>query len=89
MRARINGVERSRGNWKDIHYSFGEMIARASAGAYLLPGDVLGSGTVRTGCLLELTKGEGPWLEPGDQVELEIERLGKLVNRVGKLVTIA
>ena len=87
MVARVNGQERSRGNWKDIHYSFGEMIARASAGTYLLPGDVLGSGTVCTGCLLELTKGEGPWLEPGDQVELEIERLGKLVNRVGKQTT--
>jgi len=89
MTARVNGQERSRGNWKDIHYSFGEMIARASAGTYLLPGDVIGSGTVGTGCLLEMTKGEGPWLEPGDQVELEIERLGKLVNRVGKQVTIA
>src|SRR3989337_1425166 len=89
MTARVNGQERYRGNWKDIHYSFGEMIARASAGTYLLPGDVIGSGTVGTGCLLEMTKGEGPWLEPGDQVELEIERLGKLVNRVGKQVTIA
>ena len=47
---------------------------------WLLPGDVLGSGTVGTGCLLELTRGQGPWLEPGDVVELEIERLGVLRN---------
>jgi fumarylacetoacetate (FAA) hydrolase len=60
------------------------MIAHASADTWLLPGDVLGSGTVGTGCLLEITKGEGPWLQPGDLVELEIERLGILSNRVGK-----
>ena len=83
MSARVNGEERSQGNWKDIHYSFGEMIARASTDAYLLPGDVLGSGTVGTGCLLELTRGQGPWLAPGDVVSLEIERLGTLENRVG------
>ena len=84
MVARVNGIERSRGNWKDLHHSFGDMIARASADVYLMPGDVLGSGTVGTGCLLELTKGEGPWLQPGDQVELEIEQLGVLRNRVGE-----
>jgi 2-keto-4-pentenoate hydratase/2-oxohepta-3-ene-1,7-dioic acid hydratase in catechol pathway len=82
MAARVNGVERSRGNFKDIHWSFGQIIERASADAFLLPGDVLGSGTVGTGCLLELTKGQGPWLQPGDVVELEIERLGILRNRV-------
>lgn len=82
MTARVNGLERSRGNFKDIHYSFGQIIERASADAFLLPGDVLGSGTVGSGCLLELTKGEGPWLKPGDVVELEIERLGVLRNRV-------
>jgi fumarylacetoacetate (FAA) hydrolase len=83
MNGRVNGQERSHGNWKDIHYSFGEMIARASAGVFLFPGDVLGSGTVGSGCLLELTRGEGPWLQPGDLVELEIERLGRLSNQVG------
>lgn len=83
MFARINGQERSRGNWKDIHYSFGEMIARASQGVYLMPGDVIGSGTVGSGCLLELTENMGPWLQPGDRVELEIERLGVLENKVG------
>jgi fumarylacetoacetate (FAA) hydrolase len=82
MAARVNGVERSRGNFKDIHYTFAQMIARASEEAFLMPGDVIGSGTVGTGCLLELTKGEGPWLQSGDVVELEIERLGVLRNKV-------
>jgi len=82
MTAKVNGVERSRGNWKDIHYSFGEIIARASEGVLLYPGDVIGSGTVGTGCLLEITKGEGPWLKKGDEVELEIEGIGILANRV-------
>jgi fumarylacetoacetate (FAA) hydrolase len=82
MCARVNGVERSRGNFKDIYYSFGQILERASADAFLMPGDVIGSGTVGSGCLLELTKGEGPWLEPGDVVELEIERLGVLRNKV-------
>ncbi len=83
MAARVNQVERSRGNLKSIHYSFGELIARASEDAVLMPGDILGSGTVGGGCLLELTGGEGPWLEPGDTVELEVERLGVLRNTVG------
>ncbi len=84
MVARVNGKERSRGNWKDLHWSFGDMIARASEGVMLQPGDVIGSGTVGTGCLLELTKAQGPWLQPGDVVELEIERLGALRNVVGE-----
>lgn len=83
MTARINGQECSRGNWYDLHYSFGEMLARASQDTWLLPGDVIGSGTVGSGCLLELTRGQGPWLQPGDLVELEIERLGILANNVG------
>jgi fumarylacetoacetate (FAA) hydrolase len=82
MTARVNGEERSRGNLADLHFTFGEMIARASSGADLYPGDVLGSGTVGTGCLLELTGGQGPWLKPGDVVELEVERLGVLRNTV-------
>ncbi len=84
MLARINGVERSRGNLKDLFWSFGEIIARASDSADLLPGDVIGSGTVGTGCLLELTKGQGPWLRPGDVVELEVERIGILRNIIGE-----
>lgn len=83
MIARVNGVEKSRGNWKDLYWSFGQMIERASQDVTLQPGDVIGSGTVGTGCLLELTKGDGPWLQPGDVVELEIERLGILRNTIG------
>ena len=83
MMARINGVEFSRGNFKDMHWSFGEIIARASDSVMLYPGDVIGSGTVGTGCLLELTKFQGPWLKHGDVVELEIERIGILRNTVG------
>jgi len=86
MVARVNGELRSRGNWKDIYYSFGEMIARASLDTYLLPGDMIGSGTVGTGCLLELTQGNGPWLQTGDMVALEIERLGQLTNQVGNCI---
>jgi fumarylacetoacetate (FAA) hydrolase len=82
MVARVNGVERSRGNFRDIFYTFAQMIARASRDVTLEPGDVLGSGTVGTGCLLELTAGQGPWLEAGDLVELEISGLGVLHNRV-------
>jgi fumarylacetoacetate (FAA) hydrolase len=82
MTARVNGQELSRGNFKDIYWSFGEMIARASQSVYLNPGDVIGSGTVGTGCLYELTKNQGPWLNAGDVVELEIERIGVLRNSI-------
>ncbi len=84
MAARVNGVERSRGNMKDLYWSFGQMIERASQDVWLQPGNVIGSGTVGTGCLLELTKGQGAWLQPGDVVELEIERIGVLRNVVGE-----
>jgi fumarylacetoacetate (FAA) hydrolase len=82
MIARVNGVERSRGNFRDIYYTFAQMIARASRDAALYPGDILGSGTVGSGCLLELTAGQGPWLAEGDQVELEITGLGVLRNQI-------
>jgi fumarylacetoacetate (FAA) hydrolase len=82
MIGRINGEEKSRGNWKDMYFTFAQMIERASADVQLYPGDVIGSGTVGTGCLLELTKGQGPWLQPGDVVELEIEGLGVISNVV-------
>jgi fumarylacetoacetate (FAA) hydrolase len=85
MVARVNGEERSRGNFKDIYWSFGQIIARASESVMLYPGDVIGSGTVGTGCLLELTQAQGPWLEPGDVVELEIDGIGVLRNTIQKL----
>ena len=82
MVARVNGVEMSRGNFNDIYWSFGDIIARASQSVMLRPGDVIGSGTVGTGCLYELTKNQGPWLNHGDVVELEIERIGVLRNKI-------
>jgi fumarylacetoacetate (FAA) hydrolase len=82
MEARVNGATLSRGNARDLHYTFGQMIARASQDVYLFPGDVIGSGTVGTGCLLELGPEVHPWLEPGDEVVLEVERLGTLTNTV-------
>ncbi|HUI90145.1 MAG TPA: fumarylacetoacetate hydrolase family protein [Anaerolineales bacterium] len=84
MRGSINGVERSHGSLKDMYWSFGDLLARASENVTLLPGDLIGSGTVGTGCLLELTKAQGPWLNEGDVVELEIERIGVLRNTIGK-----
>ena len=86
MIARINGKEVSRGNFKDIYWSFGEIIARVSQSVTLNPGDVIGSGTVGTGCLYELTKNQGPWLNEGDVVEMEIEEIGILRNTVGKKI---
>jgi 2-keto-4-pentenoate hydratase/2-oxohepta-3-ene-1,7-dioic acid hydratase in catechol pathway len=83
MIARLNGEEKTRANWRDIHYSFGEMIAHASQDVFLVPGDLIGSGTVPKGSLLDITNGEGPWLKPGDLVELEIEGLGILSNQIG------
>jgi len=81
--ARVNGQELSRGNWSSIHYSFAQMIARASQGVTLRPGDLFGSGTVGSGCILELGPEQvGGWLEPGDVVELEVEWLGVLATEI-------
>ena len=89
MVARVNGVERSRGGLAEIHFSWPQLLAHASRDTVLLPGDVIGSGTVGTGCLLELravavAAGEEPlpWLAPGDVVELEVDGLGILHNPV-------
>lgn len=84
MVARVNGIELSRGSLQDIHYTFAQMIARASADCPLYPGDVIGSGTVGTGCILELGTERHRWLEPGDVVELEVERLGVLQNIISE-----
>ena len=80
MTARVNGEERSRGNLSDMYYSWAEILAHASRNTELRPGDVLGSGTVGTGCILE--HDDGRWLVPGDTVELEVTGLGVLANRV-------
>ncbi len=79
MTAEVNGVETSRGRWSDAQFSFGEMLARASADARLRPGDLVGSGTVGTGCLLEVRDATlGRYLEPGDEIVVRVERLGAL-----------
>lgn len=84
MTARINGRELSRGNSRSLHYSLPKLIAQASRNATLHPGDLIATGTVGTGCLLEIGHDAfGRWLEPGDVVELEIERLGVLRHRIG------
>ncbi|MFZ5643858.1 MAG: fumarylacetoacetate hydrolase family protein [Bacillota bacterium] len=80
MVARINGEEWSRGNTKDMYHSFEDIIAYISRGETLYPGEFIGSGTVGSGCGLEL----GRWLKPGDVVELEIEGLGILRNHIVK-----
>ena len=79
MTATVNGDELSRGSWASAHFSFGEMVERASADVRLRPGDLLGSGTVGTGCLLEIRDERlGRYLQPGDTVTLAIDRLGSL-----------
>ncbi|CAH2714271.1 putative protein YisK [Neobacillus rhizosphaerae] len=82
MKARVNGQLLSAGNMKDLFYSFGEMIERASSDVTLYPGEIIGSGTVGTGCILELGLDVHRWLLPGDHVELEIEHLGVLHNSI-------
>ena len=81
MVARVNGEERSRGNLRDLHWPWERLVEQAARNTRLCPGDVIGSGTVGTGCILEL--GDGRWLQPGDVVELEVEGIGVLRNTVG------
>jgi fumarylacetoacetate (FAA) hydrolase len=90
MKCRVNGKQLSLGNLGDMDWTFAEIIERASYGVDLYPGDVIGSGTVGTGCLLELN-GTGKlndpnyteqWLQPNDVVEMEIDGLGMLTNTI-------
>ena len=90
MVCRVNGVQVSEGNLGDMDWTFAEIIERASYGVDLFPGDIIGSGTVGTGCFLELNgtgKFSDPnyqeqWLKAGDVVELEIDQLGVLENTI-------
>jgi fumarylacetoacetate (FAA) hydrolase len=83
MRARLNGRELSRGHSSHLFHSVPKMIALASRDADLFGGDLIGTGTVGTGCILELTpEHTGGWLKPGDVIELEIERIGVLRTRI-------
>jgi fumarylacetoacetate (FAA) hydrolase len=92
MACSVNGTQVSEGNFGDMDWTFAEIIERCSYGVQLFPGDVIGSGTVGTGCFLELN-GTGKlndpeykeqWLQEGDVVEMEIEGLGRLTNKIVK-----
>jgi fumarylacetoacetate (FAA) hydrolase len=83
MTATVNGRECSHGTWSSAHFGFGQMIERASADVRLRPGDLIGSGTVGSGCLLEIRDETlGRYLRPGDTVTLAVERLGELTTPV-------
>ena len=90
MKCWVNGELLSEGNMKDMNWTFAEIVERCAYGADILPGDVIGSGTVGTGCLLELNgthKLENPdyepvWLKDGDIIEMEIKGLGKIKNKI-------
>ncbi len=90
MTCKVNGVQVSEGNMGDMDWTFAEIIERCAYGADILPGDVIGSGTVGTGCFLELNgtgKLSNPdykeqWLQDGDVVEMEITGLGHLSNTI-------
>lgn len=86
MTAEVNGERCSRGELGDLHFGWGALLAQAARGTRLRAGDVIGSGTVGTGCLLELgavhDRDRYPWLGTGDEVTLRVEGIGSLTNRV-------
>ncbi len=95
MACRVNGIEVSSGNTAEMDWTFAEIIERCAYGVDIWPGDVIGSGTVGTGCFLELN-GTGllndpnykvQWLQPGDTVEMDITGLGSLTNIITKTDT--
>jgi fumarylacetoacetate (FAA) hydrolase len=95
MKAYVNGKQVSEGNLADMDWTFAEIIERVSYGVDIYPGDVIGSGTVGTGCFLELNgtgllndKNYQPqWIKEGDEVTMEIEALGKLNNKISRVNT--
>ena len=90
MNCFVNGELMSEGNAKDMSWTFAEIIERASYGVEIFPGDVIGSGTVGTGCLLEINgvkKRDNPnyseiWLKNGDEIEMQVEMLGTIKNKI-------
>jgi len=90
MTCKVNGTQVSAGNFASMHWTFAEIIERVSYGVQLYPGDIIGSGTVGTGCFLELNgtariadpNHKDQWLNLGDEIELEITALGKLSNSI-------
>ena len=86
MTASVNGKPYSAGNLAGVYWTFGQMISYAARGTRVVPGDIIGSGTVGTGCVLELSALHGadkyPWLQPGDEVRLEVAQLGAVAARI-------
>jgi 2-keto-4-pentenoate hydratase/2-oxohepta-3-ene-1,7-dioic acid hydratase in catechol pathway len=80
MEARVNGERWGGGNSRDMYHNFADILAHISASETIYAGEVIGSGTVGTGCGLEI----GKRLAPGDRFELEIENIGILANRIVK-----
>lgn len=92
MQCFVNGRLLSEGNAKNMHWTFGEIIERASYGVELFPGDIIGSGTVGTGCLLEINgtnRKKDPdyieqWIQEGDEITMKVELLGSISNKISK-----
>lgn len=86
LSAYVNSSKMSEGNWQTIHYSFEEMIVRASQNCELKAGELLGSGTLGAGCLMELNidREKALWLKPGDFIELKWDDLFVLRNRIAE-----
>lgn len=90
MSCHVNGIKVSQGNLADMHWTFAEIIERISYGVDIYPGDLIGSGTVGTGCFLELNgtgrrndaKHQDQWLQPADEIKLTVTGLGTLSNTV-------
>lgn len=86
MRAYVNGEQYSSGNWNSIYWDIPQLLAFASRGTELRSGDIVGTGTVGTGSIMELSAVHGsdryPWLKPGDEVLLEVAELGTLRGTV-------
>lgn len=85
MTCQVNGHQLSNGNADSMNWTFAQILQRTSYGIQMQPGEVIGSGTVGTGCLLELNGSkvtDNLWLKAGEEVVMEIEGLGRLVNTV-------
>jgi 2-keto-4-pentenoate hydratase/2-oxohepta-3-ene-1,7-dioic acid hydratase in catechol pathway len=80
MEVRVNGERWGGGNSRAMHHSFADIVSFLSRSETLYPGEIIGSGTVGTGCGLET----GRWIKPGDLIELTIEKIGTLSNRIVK-----
>lgn len=85
MKAYVNGEFIGGGNTRDMYYRWDEVLAHISRGETLHPGEIIGSGTVGGGCMME----HGKALKPGDLIEFKIDGLGTLRNRLVKHDTVA